>query len=80
MIDGENRRAFIRKAQTLNETPIRTCYTVHECCLCGGDITCGQSYADRGIRRRAHYDCIPGLGVDMEPWQVAEREADLAHR
>jgi hypothetical protein len=45
------------KVRPLMQLPIRTCYTLHECCLCKGQITNGQQYHDGGYGRRAHVQC-----------------------
>jgi hypothetical protein len=38
--------------------PIRMCYTMHECRLCGGSIVNGSTYRDGGYGRRAHVRCV----------------------
>lgn len=42
---------------------VRVCYTLHECCLCGGSIKNGEAYHDGGYGRRAHAKC-----VDPKTW------------
>ncbi len=39
----------------------RTCYSLHECALCGSLIRLGERYKDGGYGRRAHDDCVKGL-------------------
>lgn len=46
---------------TLTKYPLRTCQTLHECCLCNLHIMFGQKYYDGGIRRRAHVQCAKEL-------------------
>lgn len=46
-------------------SPKRTCYSMHECCLCGERITIGQTYYDRGPRNRAHEKCVQDLFVNQ---------------
>lgn len=70
-MEETKRRRLIRSLYT---APARTCYSLHECALCGEAITLGQVYSDRGHGRRAHYDCVPGLGKELEDWQVEERK------
>lgn len=72
-----SRRSLIRSLQS---APVRKCYTVHSCALCLHDIKLGEHYADRGYGRRAHYDCVPGLGAAMEPWQIEERKMQSESR
>lgn len=43
---------------SLSEAPLRTCRSLHSCCLCKKDITLGDQYRDRGYGRRAHLDCM----------------------
>jgi hypothetical protein len=38
--------------------PIRLCYTMHECSLCGGKIRSYTRYHDGGYGRRAHVRCV----------------------
>jgi hypothetical protein len=38
--------------------PVRTCRTLHYCCLCGKDITYGNNYRDGGRDHRAHVTCF----------------------
>ncbi len=42
------------------------------CVLCKKQIRFGHAYCDGGTlakeRLVAHYECVPGLGVDREPW------------
>jgi hypothetical protein len=45
-------------AVNLKNKPLRVCQTLHECCLCTGQITLGQHYYDGGYRRRAHLNCV----------------------
>lgn len=40
---------------------VRTCYSLHECALCGSAIVIGQTYYDGGYGRRAHEDCVKGM-------------------
>ena len=37
--------------------PLRTCRTMHDCCICGTEIRRGHSYRDGGYDRRAHEHC-----------------------
>ena len=38
--------------------PIRTCLTMHSCCICDVTIALGQEYHDGGYGRRAHVACV----------------------
>lgn len=38
--------------------PIRKCYALHGCRICGKDITLYQNYYDGGYGRRAHVKCV----------------------
>ena len=46
------------KAEILSTKQLRQCSTVHECCICFGDITSGMSYFDGGYGKRAHEQCV----------------------
>ena len=37
---------------------VRTCYSLHHCEVCDGEITHLQKYYDGGCDRRAHVDCV----------------------
>lgn len=37
--------------------PLRTCYSMHDCAVCGGTISLGQRYYDGGYGRRIHEAC-----------------------
>jgi len=43
----------------LSKYKIRTCQTMHECCVCHGKISLGQRYYDGGCNRRAHVGHFP---------------------
>jgi hypothetical protein len=47
-----------RKKRPLLECPIRTCYSLHECCLCFGEIIANDEYYDGGYGNRAHIGCV----------------------
>lgn len=48
-------------AHRLRRGELRTCRTMHECCLCDKTITLGQTYYDAGLRLRAHFEHLsPG--------------------
>jgi hypothetical protein len=52
-------------AATLRRGSVRTCLSLHECCLCDRPIAAGQRYYDAGLRLRAHVGdidlgCPPG--------------------
>jgi len=38
--------------------PQRTCYSMHECCLCPDTIKLGELYHDGGYGKRAHWKCV----------------------
>ncbi len=40
---------------------VRICRSVHECALCGQDLTYGRDYHDGGYGRRAHVECVKAL-------------------
>lgn len=40
------------------KVPLRSCYTLHQCFICGFNISYGESYYDQGINRRAHEACV----------------------
>jgi recombinational DNA repair protein (RecF pathway) len=42
----------------LQSKPLRTCLSMHECCVCKEKIKYGESYYDGGIRKRAHERCM----------------------
>ncbi len=44
--------------QRLSKYPVRTCRTMHECCLCDKGIKCGEIYHDGRRGKRAHPECI----------------------
>ncbi len=44
--------------QRLSKYPVRTCRTMHECCLCVKGIKCGEIYHDGRRGKRAHPECI----------------------
>lgn len=46
--------------------PVRTCYSLHTCKVCGQPITIGQLYHDGGYGRRAHVDCLCPCGCGSE--------------
>lgn len=46
-----------RLAKPYGTLPIRTCRSLHHCCICGNDITLGQRYHDGGYGRRGHVAC-----------------------
>lgn len=45
-----------RKAWT--EYPLRRCYSMHSCALCGETIRLGEMYYDGGYGRRVHEVCV----------------------
>ncbi|MCK4240845.1 MAG: hypothetical protein KAX30_04420 [Candidatus Atribacteria bacterium] len=47
------------KKKELYEFRIRTCYSLHHCCVCHKPITLGQDYHDGGNARRCHVKCAP---------------------
>jgi hypothetical protein len=44
--------------------PIRMCYTMHTCRLCGGKIRSYTGYYDGGYGRRAHLKCAKRQVLD----------------
>lgn len=46
------------KIRNWEKYPLRLCYSVHFCKICGFDIILGQHYFDGGYRRRAHKECV----------------------
>lgn len=44
--------------KSLATAPVRMCYSMHECALCGRTILLGETYRDRGLDRRAHTKCF----------------------
>jgi len=38
--------------------PIRKCYSMHECLICGDTIVLGDVYYDGGFGKRAHEKCV----------------------
>jgi hypothetical protein len=44
----------------LNGKPLRTCKSLHECCLCDRPITYQDNYRDGGYGKRAHETCVQG--------------------
>jgi len=50
-----------RDTRPLHERRVRTCYSMHECCVCGKKITYGQRYCDGGYKYRAHVECAMRL-------------------
>ena len=42
----------------LASKPVRTCYTMHDCCLCPVIIVSGRKYHDGGYGKRAHIECV----------------------
>lgn len=49
---------------------VRTCNSMHECCLCESTITLGQRYHDGGYGKRAHVECC-AAGVSAKDWKQA---------
>ena len=47
--------------------PVRTCRTIHQCAICGTDITCGDTYRDGGFGIRAHTHCADELTESRKP-------------
>lgn len=49
-----------RKKKPVNwkKYPVRRCYSIQYCDLCGGVIVIGDEYYDGGNGRRAHVDCV----------------------
>jgi hypothetical protein len=39
--------------------PRRTCYSIHECCVCKEKILYRQEYYDGGHGHRMHVKCFP---------------------
>jgi hypothetical protein len=55
------RRCIVSVAYNLDKLaakPIRRCYSLHECRICGFSIVCGDNYHDGGHGNRAHTDCV----------------------
>jgi len=50
---------------------IRTCQTMHECCLCKETIRCGQNYRDGGYGRRAHVECADNNMIEKKEKVIA---------
>lgn len=46
------------KAEYLKTKLLRTCYSMHECCICGGTIHNGSGYYDSGHDKRGHFTCV----------------------
>lgn len=44
----------------LRKGKLRTCQSVHECCLCDLPITLGQRYYDAGLTARSHVGHLDG--------------------
>lgn len=64
---ADTNRLFPKRARTnelierLLHSPVRTCRTMHECCLCDVPIRHGDGYRDAGVMIRAHLSCVnPG--------------------
>ena len=47
-------------ARRLRHGVMRTCNSLHECCLCDLPITMGQTYFDAGLKFRSHFEHIVG--------------------
>lgn len=47
-----------RQKRRLIDRARRTCFSLHWCYLCGGDIKNGEKYYDGGYARRAHEKCV----------------------
>ena len=43
----------------LYEYPLRTCYSMHSCCVCDLTIRLGEKYYDGGLNKRCHVECAP---------------------
>jgi hypothetical protein len=50
--------ALRKLLNSLALAPLRTCRTLHHCCLCDKPIMFGEQYRDCGYRRRAHQTCF----------------------
>ena len=50
-------KSQMNQKRTPKQYPLRTCYSLHECRLCGMSITYGQLYYDGGYGRREHEKC-----------------------
>lgn len=61
---------------------LRTCQSLHECCVCGEDITLGQRYRDGGYRRRAHESCADkdGLAEPQAPVNDIWKDPNVKER
>lgn len=42
----------------LTMAPLRTCYSMHSCCLCNKPIKNGEKYYDVSLKVRAHENCV----------------------
>lgn len=56
---------------------LRTCNSLHDCALCGGQITIGDKYRDGGYGRRAHETCGSRMQALMD--RNAGLPAGVAH-
>lgn len=56
--DMSQKLTFIALLTSLSAAPLRTCRSLHHCCLCEKDITLDQMYRDRGYGKRAHLPCV----------------------
>ncbi len=59
----------------LRKAPIRICYLMQECCLCGSIIALGDQYHDGRYGRRAHVACV-NLGEPASAVDRARSERD----
>lgn len=62
----QSRLMIQRMCNRLALAPVRTCRTLHSCIFCGGDITDGQQYRDKGYGARAHEGCFAQMAHPVE--------------
>jgi hypothetical protein len=54
----DRRSRILAFLNSLALKPVRTCQSLHSCCMCECEIRLGDKYRDGGIRKRAHEDCF----------------------
>lgn len=61
-----SQHTMLEVLDSLSRAPLRTCRSMHHCCICRQDITLGQRYRDRGYGRRCHLSCLNDVAEDLK--------------
>jgi hypothetical protein len=60
------KHTLLQMFDSLASAPLRTCNSLHHCCICNRSIMMGERYRDRGYGRRAHDACLKTAASDLK--------------